>query len=94
MNTTEINTPIAKVLEASVEKEIQKSIVSKEKKLNKNLKMISDYILVKGKSVLLSGVGLLLFAGFWSLVSQYTNNELPGPAANVIKLRIFQIVSF
>ena len=86
MNTTEINTPIAKVLEASVEKEIQKSIVSTEKKLNKNLKMVSDYILVKGKSLLLSGVGLLLFAGFWSLVSKYTNDELPGPTATLTVL--------
>lgn len=86
MNTTEINTPIAKALEATVEKEMQKSIVSTEKKLNKNLKMVSDYILVKGKSLLLSGVGLLLFAGFWSLVSKYTNDELPGPTATLTVL--------
>jgi nitrate/nitrite transport system permease protein len=86
MNTSEINTPIIETLEVSVEKEIQKTIVSTEKKLNKKIKIDLSMFIEKGKSILLSGVGLLLFAGFWSLVSKYTNNELPGPTATLTVL--------
>ncbi len=86
MNTSEINTPIIETLEVSVEKEIQKTIVSTEKKLNKKIKIDFTMFIEKGKSILLSGVGLLLFAGFWSLVSKYTNNELPGPTATLTVL--------
>ncbi len=35
----------------------------------------------KGKSLGFAGLGLVLFAGFWSFVSSTTNNELPGPEA-------------
>lgn len=43
-------------------------------------------LLAFGKSILFACVGLLLFGGFWSFISSYTENALPGPEATLTVL--------
>lgn len=40
----------------------------------------------KGKSVLFTIIGLSLFLGFWSIITAYTKDELPGPKATLTVL--------
>lgn len=52
-----------------------------------NLKLLFTNLLQKSKSALLALVGLFLFAGFWSLVSYFTEQALPGPVATLTVLK-------
>lgn len=52
-----------------------------------NLKLLVTNLLQKSKSVLLALVGLFLFAGFWSLMSYFTEQALPGPVATLTVLK-------
>lgn len=71
--TTEINTSEA----------VQKSFLDE----NSKIKLALNTLIVKSKSVLLAGVGLFLFGGFWSLLSIYTKDALPGPIATLTVLK-------
>jgi nitrate/nitrite transport system permease protein len=49
----------------------------------KSLKKASRYILEKVKSFAFACIGLTIFCGFWSLLSFYTKEALPGPTATL-----------
>jgi nitrate/nitrite transport system permease protein len=49
----------------------------------KTLKKASRYILEKVKSFAFACIGLTIFCGFWSLLSFYTKEALPGPTATL-----------
>ena len=53
---------------------------------NSNLKLILNSVLIKTKSLALASVGLFVFAGFWSLLSYFTKDALPGPQATLTVL--------
>ena len=53
---------------------------------NIKFKLILNTVLVKMKSLALASVGLFVFAGFWSLLSYYTKDALPGPKATLTVL--------
>jgi nitrate/nitrite transport system permease protein len=52
----------------------------------KTLKKTSRYILEKVKSFAFACIGLTIFCGFWSLLSYYTKDALPGPTATLTVL--------
>jgi len=54
---------------------------------NSKIKLALNTILAKSKSVLLAALGLLLFGGFWSLLSVYTQNALPTPTATLTVMK-------
>jgi nitrate/nitrite transport system permease protein len=51
-----------------------------------NIKSLGIKLLTKIKSTVLAGIGLLIFVGFWSLLSYYTKAALPGPKATLTVL--------
>ena len=53
---------------------------------NSNLKLILNSVLIKTKSLALASVGLFVFGGFWSLLSYFTKDALPGPQATLTVL--------
>ncbi len=53
---------------------------------NYKLKLVITYLIERGKSMLLAITGLALFVLFWSFISYYTKNELPGPVATLTVL--------
>ena len=53
---------------------------------NYNIKSLVNKLLANIKSTLLAGIGLLIFVGFWSLLSYYTKAALPGPKATLTVL--------
>jgi nitrate/nitrite transport system permease protein len=73
----------------SIEADETAAITSKKSFLEENakLKMTLDAVLVKSKSVLFAGVGLLIFGAGWSLLSFYTEQALPGPIATLTVLK-------
>ena len=54
---------------------------------NYKLKTALESIFEKSKSILFAGIGLLAFGGFWSLLSAYTEQALPGPVATLTVLK-------
>jgi nitrate/nitrite transport system permease protein len=68
--------------EINVSTEIKKSVAAE----NYKLKLALNTLLVKSKSLLLAGVGLFVFGGFWSLLSYYTKGALPDPKATLTVL--------
>jgi nitrate/nitrite transport system permease protein len=54
---------------------------------NEKLKFALNTILEKSKSILFAGIGLVAFGGFWSLLSLYTEEALPGPVATLAVLK-------
>ncbi|WP_082577811.1 nitrate ABC transporter permease [Flavobacterium sp. Root186] len=54
---------------------------------NEKLKLILNSILIKLKSTAFAGIGIALFIGFWSLLSFYTKDALPGPLATFTVLK-------
>jgi nitrate/nitrite transport system permease protein len=79
------NTLTIDALDSSIEvsTETKKSFLEE----NDKLKLALNTFAVKAKSVSLAGVGLLLFGGFWSLLSYYTKDALPGPTATLTVLK-------
>ncbi|MFV5689485.1 nitrate ABC transporter permease [Flavobacterium sp. LT1R49] len=69
--------------EINVSTETKKSVTEE----NYKLKLALNTLLVKSKSLLLAGVGLFVFGGFWSLLSYYTKDALPGPIATLTVLK-------
>lgn len=56
-------------------------------KNNEKLTEILGKFFEKSKSVLFAMIGLLVFGGFWSLLSVYTEDALPGPVATLTVLK-------
>lgn len=54
---------------------------------NEKLKLIFNSVLIKLKSTAFAGIGIALFIGFWSLLSLYTKDALPGPLATFTVLK-------
>lgn len=54
---------------------------------NYKLKIALESIFEKSKSILFAGIGLIAFGGFWSLLSAYTEQALPGPVATLTVLK-------
>ncbi|WP_281298674.1 nitrate ABC transporter permease [Flavobacterium limnophilum] len=54
---------------------------------NYKLKIALESIFEKSKSILFAGIGLIAFGGFWSLLSAYTEQALPGPLATLTVLK-------
>jgi nitrate/nitrite transport system permease protein len=82
-------------MKQSLEKEIHKpesnmkvvtDDIPKESSENNKLKSFITYVVDKGTSLVLSIAGLALFILFWSFVSKYTENDLPGPEATLTVL--------
>ncbi|TRX00206.1 nitrate ABC transporter permease [Flavobacterium gawalongense] len=69
--------------EINVSTEIKKSVIEE----NYKLKLALNTLLIKSKSLLLAGVGLFVFGGFWSLLSYYTKDALPGPIPTLTVLK-------
>ena len=69
--------------EIDVATEIKKSFLEE----NIKLKLALNALFTKSKSLLLAGVGLVLFGGFWTLLSSYTEQALPGPIATLTVLK-------
>jgi nitrate/nitrite transport system permease protein len=69
--------------ENTISTAIKKSIFEE----NEKLKLALKTILEKSKSVLFAMIGLIAFGGFWSLLSLYTKDALPGPIATLTVLK-------
>jgi nitrate/nitrite transport system permease protein len=54
---------------------------------NDKFQLVFNTILEKSKPTLFAVLGLLLFGGFWSLLSLYTEAALPGPTATLTVLK-------
>jgi nitrate/nitrite transport system permease protein len=54
---------------------------------NDKFQLLFNTILEKSKPALFAVLGLLLFGGFWSLLSLYTEEALPGPTATMTVLK-------
>jgi nitrate/nitrite transport system permease protein len=54
---------------------------------NEKLKLALNTIFEKSKSVFFAAIGLIAFGGFWSLLSLYTKDALPGPVATLTVLK-------
>jgi nitrate/nitrite transport system permease protein len=49
--------------------------------------LVLDSVIEKSKSLFFAAIGLIAFGGFWSLLSAYTQNALPGPIATLTVLK-------
>jgi nitrate/nitrite transport system permease protein len=74
-NTLTITNPAEAIIPAA-ETKSQTANPSRSKSIGIN-------IVSKLKTIGLSGIGIGLFIGFWSLISFYTKYELPGPVATL-----------
>lgn len=54
---------------------------------SEKFKLMIYQVAVKLKSTVLAGIGVLIFIGFWSLLSFYTKDALPGPLATFTVLK-------
>ncbi|WP_269234751.1 nitrate ABC transporter permease [Flavobacterium flavigenum] len=54
---------------------------------NEKLNLLISQLAVKLKSTALAGIGILFFIGFWTLLSIYTKDALPGPLATFTVLK-------
>lgn len=79
------NTLTIDALESSVivSAKTQKSFLEE----NEILKFALNTIFEKSKSIFFALIGLLVFGGFWSLLSIYTADALPGPVATLTVLK-------
>jgi nitrate/nitrite transport system permease protein len=79
------NTLTIDALESSVivSAETQKSFLEE----NYKFKLTLNTIFEKSKSIFFAAIGLLIFGGFWSLLSIYTADALPGPVATLTVLK-------
>lgn len=73
---------------ATIEIKVDEKIHSQKKIMGglikkKTLKKALRYILEKVKSFAFACIGLAIFCGFWSLLSYYTKDALPGPTATL-----------
>jgi nitrate/nitrite transport system permease protein len=54
---------------------------------NDKFKLLISQLAEKFKSTALAGIGVLVFIGFWTLLSIYTQDALPGPLATFTVLK-------
>ena len=71
----------------SIENSQEQTVAYSSDKGNTSLKLLFNNVFQKSKSALFALVGLVFFAGFWSLVSYFTEQALPGPVATLTVLR-------
>lgn len=73
----------------ALDSSIDVAAVTKKSFLEENykLKIALESIFEKSKSILFAGIGLIAFGGFWSLLSAYTEQALPGPVATLTVLK-------
>lgn len=67
--------------------EVLTSNVASDAVKNDKFKLLISQFAVKLKSTALAGVGVLFFIGFWTLLSIYTKDALPGPLATFTVLK-------
>jgi nitrate/nitrite transport system permease protein len=63
--------------------ESQKRTVAEKFKI----KLPLNTLLEKSKSIFFAAIGLIAFGGFWSFLSMYTKDALPGPVATLTVLK-------
>lgn len=71
----------------SIENSQEQTVAYSSDKENTSLKLLFNNVFQKSKSALFALVGLVFFAGFWSLVSYFTEQALPGPVATLTVLK-------
>ncbi|VXC14015.1 Nitrate/nitrite transport system permease protein [Flavobacterium sp. 9R] len=71
----------------SIENSQEQTVAYSSEKGNTSLKLLFNNVFQKSKSALFALVGLVFFAGFWSLVSYFTEQALPGPVATLTVLK-------
>lgn len=71
----------------SIENSQEQTFAYSSDKGNTSLKLLFNKVFQKSKSALFALVGLVFFAGFWSLVSYFTEQALPGPVATLTVLK-------
>ena len=71
----------------SIENSQKQTVAYSSDKGNTSLKFLFNNVFQKSKSALFALVGLVFFAGFWSLVSYFTEQALPGPVATLTVLK-------
>jgi nitrate/nitrite transport system permease protein len=71
----------------SIENSQEQTVAYSSDKGNISLKLLFNNVFQKSKSALFALVGLVFFAGFWSLVSYFTEQALPGPVATLTVLK-------
>lgn len=71
----------------SIENSQEQTFAYSSDKGNTSLKLLFNNVFQKSKSALFALVGLVFFAGFWSLVSYFTEQALPGPVATLTVLK-------
>lgn len=71
----------------SIENSQEQTVAYSSDKGNTSLKLLFNNVFQKSKSALFALVGLVFFAGFWSLVSYFTEQALPGPIATLTVLK-------
>jgi nitrate/nitrite transport system permease protein len=71
----------------SIENSQKQTVAYSSDKGNTSLKLLFNNVFQKSKSALFALVGLVFFAGFWSLVSYFTEQALPGPVATLTVLK-------
>ncbi|HEY6142941.1 MAG TPA: nitrate ABC transporter permease [Flavobacterium sp.] len=76
---------IEDALDSSINIATESQVNSAEESLK--LKLALNTILEKSKSTLFASIGVLVFGGFWSLLSLYTEGALPGPLATLTVLK-------
>ena len=67
--------------------EVLMSETANDARRNEKLKLILNSVFMKLKSTAFAGIGVALFIGFWSLLSFYTKDALPGPLATFTVLK-------
>lgn len=71
----------------SIENSQKQTVAYSSDKENTSLKLLFNNVFQKSKSALFALVGLVFFAGFWSLVSYFTEQALPGPVVTLTVLK-------
>ena len=71
----------------ALDSSINVSTESPKSAVAENLKLALNSLFEKSKSVLFASIGLVVFGGFWSLLTLYTEGALPGPVATLTVLK-------
>ena len=79
-----LDTEISKKMESKMK--VVRDDIQNEPKENYKLKSFIAYLIERGTSVLLAVAGIVLFVLFWSFISKYTKEDLPGPVATLTVL--------
>ncbi|MES2575265.1 MAG: nitrate ABC transporter permease [Bacteroidota bacterium] len=72
-------------LDTSIKVSTESPVISAEENLK--FKLAVNTIIEKSKSIFFALIGLVVFSGFWSLLTLYTDGALPGPIATLTVLK-------